>query len=285
MTERLNMKLNDSVHTVVDLGLREVSAEQGGLCGLAAIYQALDSTILTKSQLRSMSYEELVEVMADEMGIPINDARKKSDAEMLLHLHDCEFFHFIGLFVIFIFSGVCTDNEWKKVFNHDAAFGVFTDAEDVKLKSPFDPTAPLYSFLDNLDMLKKKEDPYHLRLCYPELTQHSFPCNEWIQSKNPLETTSGTNIDTAITITFDSNGANQNFKGLGTNRFGKDTRTIIDGSPTSSNWWFALGVKELQDNKIAGPDWPHWVSKVELFMKRTSPSPTGLNLINLLKIF
>ena len=94
LTERLNMKLNDSVHTVVDLGLRQVSSEQGGLCGLAAIYQALDSTILTKSQLRSMSYEELVEVMADEMGIPINDARKKSDAEMLMHLHDCEFFHF-----------------------------------------------------------------------------------------------------------------------------------------------------------------------------------------------
>ena len=97
--ERLNMKLNESVHTVVDLGLRQVSAEQGGLCGLAAIYQALDSTILTKSQLRSMSYEELVEVMADEMGIPINDAGKKSDAEMLLHLHDCEFFqfyHFVG---------------------------------------------------------------------------------------------------------------------------------------------------------------------------------------------
>ena len=88
------MKLNDSVHTVVDLGLRQVSSEQGGLCGLAAIYQALDSTILTKSQLRSMSYEELVEVMADEMGIPINDARKKSDAEMLMHLHDCEFSHF-----------------------------------------------------------------------------------------------------------------------------------------------------------------------------------------------
>ena len=183
----------------------------------------------------------------------------------------------IGLVVIFILSGVCTDNEWKKVFNHDAAFGVFADAEDVKLKSPFDPTAPLYSFLENLDQLKKKEDPYQLRLCYPELTQHSFPCNEWIQSKNPLDTTSGTNIDTAISITFNSNGANGNFKGLGTNRFGKDTRTIIDGSPTSSNWWFAIGLKELKDNKIAGPP-TNWVSKVELYMKRTWPSPTGPNV-------
>ena len=183
----------------------------------------------------------------------------------------------ITLLVIFILSGVCTDNEWKKVFNHDAAFGVFADAEDVKLKSPFDPTAPLYSFLDNLDMLKKKEDSYQLRICYPELTQHSFPCNEWIQSKNPLDTTSGTNIDTAIAITFNSNGANQNFKGLGTNRFGKDTRTIIDGSPASSNWWFAIGLMELYNNKITGPP-VNWVSKVELYMKRTSPSPTGANV-------
>ena len=166
------------------------------------------------------------------------------------------------------------------MFNHDTAFGVFTDAEDVKLKSPFDPTAPLYSFLENLDVLKKKEDSYQLRLCYPELTQHSFPCNEWIQNKNPLDTTSSTNIETAINITFNSNGAGQTFKGLGTNRFGKDTKTIIDGSPNSGNYWLALGAKELDNNEIAGPP-PYWVSKVELYMKRTSPSPTGPNVIQL----
>ena len=269
------MKLNDSVHTVVDLGLRQVSSEQDGLCGLAAIYQALDSTILTKSQLRSMSYEELVEVMADEMGIPINDARKKSDAEMLMHLHDCEFSHFFVYLVIVIVSGVCTDNEWKKVFSHNASFGAFADVEDVKLKNPFDPTAPLYSFLNNLDTLKRKEDSYQLRLCYPELTQYPFPCNEWIQSKNPLETTSKTNLDTAITITFDSNGiGNQNFKGLGTNRVGKDTWSIIDGSPTSINFWLALGLKQIFNDKIPGPIGV-WVSKVELYMKRTFPSPSG----------
>ena len=64
LMERLNGKLNSSVHTQVDLSLREISSEQGGLCGLAAIYQALDSTLLTKSQLRAMGYEDLVEVMA-----------------------------------------------------------------------------------------------------------------------------------------------------------------------------------------------------------------------------
>ena len=89
--EKLNRNLNSSVHTQVDLSLREVSSEQGGLCGLAAIYQALDNTLLTKSQLRVMGYEELVEVMAEEMRMDMDDARKKSDAEMLMHFHDCEY--------------------------------------------------------------------------------------------------------------------------------------------------------------------------------------------------
>ena len=91
LMERLNGKLNSSVHTQADLSLREISSEQGGLCGLAAIYQALDSTLLTKSQLRAMGYEELVEVMAEEMRMDLDDATKKSDAEMLMHLHDCEY--------------------------------------------------------------------------------------------------------------------------------------------------------------------------------------------------
>ena len=92
LTDKLNLKLNDSVHTVVDLSLRPISGEQGGLCGLAAIYQALDSTLLTKSQLRSMAYEELVEVMADEMLMELKEAMKKSDAEMLMHFYDCKSF-------------------------------------------------------------------------------------------------------------------------------------------------------------------------------------------------
>ena len=91
LMEKLNRNLNSSVHNQVDLSLREISSEQGGLCGLAAIYQAVDSTLLTKSQLRAMGYEELVEVMAEEMRMDMDDARKKSDAEMLMHFHDCEY--------------------------------------------------------------------------------------------------------------------------------------------------------------------------------------------------
>jgi hypothetical protein len=90
LAEKLNQNLDDSVHSIVDLSLRAVSAPQGGLCGLAAIYQALEGTVLTKSQLRTLGYEELVEVMAEEILMETKEALKKSDAEVLMHFYDCE---------------------------------------------------------------------------------------------------------------------------------------------------------------------------------------------------
>ena len=47
--------------------------------------------MLTRSQLRALSYEDLVEVMVDEMRMEADVARRKSDAEMLMHFHDCEY--------------------------------------------------------------------------------------------------------------------------------------------------------------------------------------------------
>ena len=172
------------------------------------------------------------------------------------------------------------DNQWKKVFSHNVSFGVFTNAEDVKLKNPFDPSAPLFSFLDNLDMLKRKEDPYHLRLCYPELSEeYEFPCNEWLQRKHPMNSKSRDNMDTAITITFDKNGvSNRGFSGLGKNDAGNNVNTIIDGSPTNTNWWLAIGALKAIEDKIPGPR-GKWVSKVELFMKRSQPSTGGVSFL------
>ena len=187
---------------------------------------------------------------------------------------------FFEWLIHFLYSGICTDNEWKKVFSHNVSFGVFTDTEDVKLKNPFDPSAPLFSFLDNLDMLKRREDPYHLRLCYPELRgEHEFPCNEWLQRKHPMNSKSRDNMDTAITITFDRNGvSNRRFSGLGKNDAGKNVNTIIDGSPTNTNWWLAIGALNTIEDKIPGPH-GKLVSKVELFMKRSQPPSGGVSFL------
>ena len=79
-------------------------------------------------------------------------------------------------------------------------------------------------------------------------------------------------MDTAITITFDKNGvSNRGFSGLGKNDAGNNVNTIIDGSPTNTNWWLAIGALKAIEDKIPGPR-GKWVSKVELFMKRSQPS-------------
>ena len=63
----------------------------------AMMYKARGDTLLTRSQLRALSYEDLVEVMVDEMRMDADVARRKSDAEMLMHFHDCEYvIFFIG---------------------------------------------------------------------------------------------------------------------------------------------------------------------------------------------
>ena len=136
-------------------------------------------------------------------------------------------------------------------------------------------------------MLKRKEDPYQLRLCYPELVgEYQFPCNEWLQSQHPMNSRSRDNMDTAITITFNENGVgNRGFSGLGKNDAGMNVNTIIDGSPTNSNWWLAIGALKTMENKIPGPN-GKWVSKVELFMKRSQPSTGGIScLITCVTIF
>ena len=124
-------------------------------------------------------------------------------------------------------------------------------------------------------MLKSAADPYQLRLCYPELTQHSFPCNEWTQTKNPLATNSLTGVGyTSINVTFNTDGTAAAFRGLAKNaRNRNDDVTIIDTKPQtkSTDWWFAIGSLQYYkvDGNLPGPKVS--VTKVEMFMKRSPP--------------
>ena len=60
-----------------------VSDNKGGLCGLAALYQALENTILTRSALRMMSYDAMRERVAEELGLQSQDFTSFSDEEIL----------------------------------------------------------------------------------------------------------------------------------------------------------------------------------------------------------
>ena len=64
---QLNRRLKGSHHTFGELAGRPHSAPQGGLCGLAAVYQSLQDTILTPSQLEHFTYEDMKMELATEM--------------------------------------------------------------------------------------------------------------------------------------------------------------------------------------------------------------------------
>ena len=48
LIEKLNQYLDNTFHTFTELGARPNSDKKGGLCGIAALYQALENTVLTK---------------------------------------------------------------------------------------------------------------------------------------------------------------------------------------------------------------------------------------------
>ena len=60
---------------------RSMNSETGSICGLIALYLSLFDTILTSSQLRSMTYESMRETILSELDVP-ND-EEISDRQLL----------------------------------------------------------------------------------------------------------------------------------------------------------------------------------------------------------
>ena len=104
LIENLNNHLDGSVHSVPELSYRypeqtkggatrytplccrEVSGKQGGLCGVAAIYQALEDTILTTSALARMDYDGMRELIQEELNL---EKSTLADMELLDQYHKC----------------------------------------------------------------------------------------------------------------------------------------------------------------------------------------------------
>ena len=88
LVTRLSLRLDPSVHSQQELNQRPLSGSEGGLCGLAALQHGLGHTIASRSQLRTLSYETMRLKITEEMGIP--SSPRHSDADLLMHLHDCK---------------------------------------------------------------------------------------------------------------------------------------------------------------------------------------------------
>ena len=171
---------------------------------------------------------------------------------------------------------------WIKVFSHDVTAGLFTSNKDALLKNHNDPSADLFSNLENLSTMRLPDGTFHFKVCFPSLIEEfENPCNEWSQTSNPVTETTITGYE-PIMLTFHKRGTGGPFNGLGLNEFGDNT--LIDDEPDSGSWWLAIGALTNfgGDDTIPGPSW-YAVSKIELYVKEvpTCKIPKGKNNLTL----
>ena len=158
---------------------------------------------------------------------------------------------------------------WAKVFSHDTSGGLFSNIEDAKNINSDDPNAALFSKLDQLEGMRASDGQFHLKLCYPELTQFSPPCNEWTQTSNPATESTITGYQGGQ-VSFTKNGGGAPFGGLALSNITSSTR--IDANPSDELWWYAIGAFSYHGgpDTIPGPqssDDHHSVKIVEIFVK------------------
>eukprot|EP00092_Neocalanus_flemingeri_P029421 GFUD01031946.1.p1 GENE.GFUD01031946.1~~GFUD01031946.1.p1 ORF type:complete len:379 (-),score=91.19 GFUD01031946.1:217-1326(-) len=162
--------------------------------------------------------------------------------------------------------------QWRKVFAHNTSGGLFANLEDSKNKNPDNENSTLFSILDQLENFRDFQGNFQFKICYPELTFTPItPCNEWIQSSNPLYESNITGFK-ALRIAFPKTSAGASFGGLGLSP--SSGLTLIDETPLKSSWYFAIGATQYWHKKDTIPGPPNSrgsdfaaIRKVELFVK------------------
>ena len=108
LIRKLNFYYSGDVHSVVDLSMREVTGDKGSLCGMSALYQAARQTILTVSQIKQMSFNDVKVLLGGEMFYDKTTAIKLSDYELISLYYDCQSrLPSIMLRMIFCIAGFC----------------------------------------------------------------------------------------------------------------------------------------------------------------------------------
>ena len=62
---------------------------------------------------------------------------------------------------------------------------MFSNKEEVLLKSPEDPNAKLFSILKRIESFRLGDEHFHLKLNYSTLPENRTSCHEWYQTVNP----------------------------------------------------------------------------------------------------
>ena len=83
LIEKMVLSYDGQIHSQLDLSMRAVTGDKGSLCGLAAMYQAAFLTVLTKSQLKQMSFNDVKVLIGEILGLDETTAKKTKDMEIL----------------------------------------------------------------------------------------------------------------------------------------------------------------------------------------------------------
>ena len=155
--------------------------------------------------------------------------------------------HLIFPVVIVIISSVIGPG-WKKIYAHDIAGGVFANLDEAKKKNVQNETAALFSILYDLESMRDSNGMFHFKLCYPERTEHDFPCNEWKQRSNPVvESTIQGFVGIHLTWPLRSDGGS--FEGL---LKSNPTYNLMDDDP-GNRWFNSVGTISYYKGQIPGP--------------------------------
>ena len=90
LIQKLNYYYDKEIHSIVDLSMREVTGDKGSLCGMAAMYQAARQTILTISQIKQMSFDDVKAQVGEALGYDKTNSKKQKDVELIHEFHNCE---------------------------------------------------------------------------------------------------------------------------------------------------------------------------------------------------
>ena len=83
LRDRLHKGLDPNVHTRVDLSVKELTAPLDSLCGLGAMYLALENTFLSRTQLTVQNYYDMRQLIFKELELK-ND-EELADKDLLEH--------------------------------------------------------------------------------------------------------------------------------------------------------------------------------------------------------
>jgi cysteine-rich repeat protein len=134
---------------------------------------------------------------------------------------------------------------WTRVFYHDTTGGFFASKDDAKLKNAADPANKLYSVLQDLDGFKANGG-WEFRLDWPLAPTIK---NIWTQTSSPLLATATGLIAGYRGVRTDA--TSHLFGGL---ELSTSAATLIDGSVTSGDYWFAVGQNQSYGNGIPAND-------------------------------